>query len=92
MPEKRFSHVHIDIVGPLPASSQGHTHNGGPEHEVARGHSIGQHDHPQLLSPARTITTELGKSQIRRQQIDVGLFLYIFLLWRRMSESGGLEK
>jgi hypothetical protein len=26
MPEKRFSHVHIDLVGPLPASSQGHTH------------------------------------------------------------------
>jgi hypothetical protein len=26
MPEKRFSHEHIDLVGPLPASSQGHTH------------------------------------------------------------------
>jgi len=26
MPARRFSHVHIDLVGPLPASSSGHTH------------------------------------------------------------------
>jgi transposase InsO family protein len=26
MPARRFSHVHTDLVGPLPASSSGHTH------------------------------------------------------------------
>jgi hypothetical protein len=26
IPEQRFSHVHVDLVGPLPASPRGHTH------------------------------------------------------------------
>ena len=26
IPEKRFSHVHVDLVGPLPPSKEGHTH------------------------------------------------------------------
>jgi Integrase zinc binding domain len=26
IPEERFSHVHVDIVGPLPAAESGHTH------------------------------------------------------------------
>jgi len=26
IPQQRFSHIHLDIVGPLPASSSGHTH------------------------------------------------------------------
>ena len=26
VPEKRFSHIHVDLVGPLPASASGHTH------------------------------------------------------------------
>jgi Integrase core domain len=26
MPAKKFTHVHIDLVGPLPASARGHVH------------------------------------------------------------------
>ena len=26
VPARRFSHVHVDLVGPLAASSQGHTY------------------------------------------------------------------
>ena len=26
VPEKRFSHIHVDLVGPLPTSASGHTH------------------------------------------------------------------